>query len=61
MEKWSAEVPPTLLDELARHIATHRADATEHDLLFVGALGAVLRRHFLARILKPAAAKVGCP
>ena len=57
----SIAAPPTLLNEIARHIASHRPDAAGDDLLFVGARGAVLRRHFLARVLKPAAAKVGLP
>lgn len=57
----SMAVPPTLLADIAHHIAIHRADATADELLFVGARGAVLRRHFLARVLKPAAAEVGLP
>lgn len=57
----SMAIPPTLVGELARHLATYRPGVGPDDLIFVGARGAVLRRHFLARILKPAAERVGLP
>jgi integrase len=54
-------VAPTLLEELARHLATYRSQAEPDDLCFVGERGGVLRRHFLARVLKPALVRVGLP
>jgi integrase len=54
-------VPSMLVDELARHLAEHRRGADGDDLVFLGPRGGILRRHFLARILKPAAAAVGLP
>jgi integrase len=44
-------VAPTLLEELALHLATYRSDAGPDDLCFVGQRSGVLRRHFLARVL----------
>ncbi|MET0727084.1 MAG: site-specific integrase [Acidimicrobiales bacterium] len=57
----SMAMPPTLVTELATHLTVHRPDVAAQDLIFVGARGAVLRRHLLARILKPAAERVGLP
>jgi integrase len=54
-------VAPTLLEELARHLATYRPDVEPDDLCFVGERGGVLRRHFLARVLKPALVRAGLP
>jgi integrase len=54
-------VPPSLVAELARHLAEFRPGAAGDDLVFVGERGGVLRRSFLARYLKPAASAVGLP
>lgn len=53
--------PAFLIEELAEHLATHRAGArSDADaLVFVGARGAVLRRRFGERILAPAVARAG--
>ena len=53
--------PPFLVDELALHLASHRATArSEPDaLVFVGPRGGVLRRRFGERILAPAVARAG--
>jgi len=53
--------PAFLIDELARHLATHRGDtrADPDALVFVGARGAVLRRRFGERILAPAVVRAG--
>jgi integrase len=55
----SMTVPPTLVVEIERHVRTFRADAERDELVFTGPRGGVLRRHFLPRVLKPAAEKVG--
>jgi integrase len=57
----SMTVPPTLVGELDKHVRTFRADAEPDALVFTGPRGGVLRRHFLPRVLKPAAEKVGLP
>jgi integrase len=57
----SMTVPPTLVVEIEKHVRTFRADAEADDLVFTGARGGILRRHFLPRVLKPAAEKVGLP
>ena len=51
--------PTPLMQELAEHLDAFRPDAASGDLVFVGERGGVLRRSFLARVLKPAATRVG--
>lgn len=53
--------PAALMAELARHLETFRPGADADDLVFVGERGGILRRTFLARVLKPAAARAGLP
>jgi integrase len=53
----AAPTPP--MQELAEHLDAFRPDAASGDLVFVGERGGVLRRSFLARVLKPAATRVG--
>ena len=57
----SLAVPPAVTDALARHVAAFRPDAVPEDLIFLGGRGAILRRHFLPRVFKPAAERVGLP
>lgn len=53
--------PEFLVEEMADHLATHRADARDDPqaLLFVGPRGGVLRRRFAERIFAPAVQKAG--
>jgi hypothetical protein len=51
--------PTPLMQELAEHLDAFRPGAGSGDLVFVGARGGILRRSFLARVLKPAATRVG--
>ena len=53
--------PAALMEDLARHLETFRARAVPDDLIFLGERGGILRRHFLSRVLKPAAAQAGLP
>jgi hypothetical protein len=48
-----------LMQELAEHLDAFRPGAASGGLVFVGERGGVLRRTFLARVLKPAATRVG--
>ena len=52
-------VPKSVLGEVALHIETCRPEIAADDLIFIGPRGGILRRHFLARILKPAAERAG--
>jgi integrase len=54
-------VPVFLMDVLAWHLTTHRADAASDPdaLIFIGPRGGVLRRRFGERVLQPAAARAG--
>lgn len=54
-------VPPFLIEEIARHITSFRSDdSSDLDaLVFVGPRGAILRRNFCARILRPALVRAG--
>lgn len=52
-------VPRFLLDALDEHIAAHRHGAGPDDLVFTGSGGAILRRSFTARKLRPAVARAG--
>ena len=51
--------PTPLMQELAEHLDAFRPGAASGDLVFVGERGGILRRSFLARVLKPAATRVG--
>jgi len=53
--------PAFLVEELARHLATHRPGAGDDpdSLVFVGPRGGVLRRRFGERTLAPAVARAG--
>lgn len=51
--------PPFLTRALADHIRRFRADAALEDPLFTGPRGGLLRRHFVRRILQPAAERAG--
>jgi len=53
--------PRFVVEELAEHVRRHRPGAGRDDLLFVGAHGGTLRRSFLARTMRPAAAAAGLP
>lgn len=57
----TVSAPAALMEELAQHLETFRTGATPDDLVFVGERGGILRRHFLARVLKPAATRGGLP
>ena len=57
----SMAVPPSVIDALAQHLATFRPDAGPDDLIFIGERGGILRRSFLARVLKPALERAGLP
>jgi integrase len=47
------------MQELAEHLDAFQPGVASGDLVFVGERGGVLRRSFLARVLKPAATRVG--
>jgi integrase len=53
--------PQFLVDELAHHLASHRAAARDapEALVFVGPRGGVLRRRFGERVLAPAVKRAG--
>jgi len=53
--------PPFLIEELAQHLASHRAAARDDPeaLVSVGPRGGVLRRRFGERVFAPAAKRAG--
>ena len=57
--KRTITVPGFVIEELRRHMDQHRAGAADVEPLFVGPKGAMLRRTFRARFLRPAIARAG--
>jgi integrase len=57
----TVSAPAALMEELAQHLETFRTGAIPDDLVFMGERGGILRPHFLARVLKPAATRAGLP
>ena len=57
----SLAAPTFVIEALAVHIQQYRAGAGGDEPLFTGPRGGLLRRNFLARVLRPAAVEVGLP
>lgn len=55
----SMSVPAVVLDAVRGHLEGHRKGAEPAELLFVGPRGGILRRNFVERTLRPAAARAG--
>jgi integrase len=55
----SLSVPAFLIDELARHIGTHRPATGAEDLVFTAPHGGALRRSFEAQVFKQAVEAAG--
>jgi len=57
----SLAAPTFVIDALGAHIQRFRTGAGCDEPLFTGSRGGLLRRNFLARVLRPAAVEVGLP
>lgn len=54
-------IPTWLAKEIEAHLDQHRPGIGPDDLVFVGGKGGILRRSFVARVLRPAAEAAGLP